>query len=133
MDTYVYGIVRRGAAGRLSAAGVDEQPIRTVESGGLAALVSDAPSVPVKANRRNLMAHSAVLQELVADNCVLPMRFGVVMPSSEAVAAELLDEHADQLGAQLDAFAPYVELEVRALAPEDALLTAVVAERPAIA
>lgn len=133
MDAYVYGILAAGADVRPPAEGVDGAPVELVEDGGLAALVSDAPSVPVKANRRNLMAHSRVLQEVVAHACVLPMRFGVVMPDRDVVREELLRGHGDRLADQLGAFEPYVEVDVRALCPEEALLRAAVDERPAIA
>jgi hypothetical protein len=133
MDAYVYGVLGAGASLRSPAEGIDGGQVELVERGPLAALVSDARAVPVKANRRNLMAHSRVLQAVVADQCVLPMRFGVVMPDRDAVRGELLGAHADRLAAQLEAFRPYIELDVRALCPEDALLRAVVAERPRIA
>jgi hypothetical protein len=133
MDAYVYGVMRAGAGQRPSAEGVDEQPVEVVERGELAALVSDAPRVPVKANRRNLMAHSRVLQSVIADRCVLPMRFGVVMPDRAAVEEELLAGSGERLAAQLSAFEPYVELDVRALCSEEALLRMVVKERPQLA
>src|SRR3954449_5120538 len=150
MDAYVYGVIEAGAAGRRrppgggggppgaagrsgpraggpagwrpSAEGVGDQPVELVERGELAALVSDAPRVPVKANRRNLMAHSRVLQSVIGERCVLPMRFGVVMPDRAAVEEELLAQNAEWLGAQLHVFETYVELDGRALCPEEELL-----------
>ena len=133
MDAYVYGVVAGGGGAAPSADGVDGQRVELVERGALAALVSDAPSVPVKANRRNLTAHAEVLGAVVAERCVLPMQFGVVLPDRDAVGDELLGAHAERLGAQLRAFDPYVELDVRVLCPEDALLRSVVAKRPDIA
>ena len=65
MDTYVYGVVAAGGAKPPSAEGVDGQRVELVEEGATAALVSDAPTVPVKGNRRNLTDHSGVLQEVV--------------------------------------------------------------------
>src|SRR3954471_20721917 len=134
MDAYVYGVIGAGAAGwRPPAEGVDDQPVELVERDGLAALVSEAPRVPVRANRRNLMAHSRVLQSVIGERCVLPMRFGVVMPDRAAVEEELLAQSGDWLAAQLRVFETYVELDVRALCPEEDLLRAVVKERPQLA
>src|SRR3954467_1359969 len=134
MDAYVYGVISAGAAGgRPPGEGIDDQPVELVERGELAALVSDAPRVPVKANRRNLMAHSRVLQSVIGERCVLPMRFGVVMPDRAAVEAELLGQNSDWLAAQLRVFETYIELDVRALCPEDELLRTVVRERPQLA
>ena len=133
MDAYVYGVITAGARWRPSEEGVDDQRVELVERGELAALVSDAPRVPVKASRRNLMAHSRVLQSVIGERCVLPMRFGVVMPDRDAVSEELLGENEDWLISQLRVFETYVELDVRALAREEDLLRSVVTERPQIA
>jgi hypothetical protein len=129
-DRYVYGITRSGAARKLPAAGIEGHSVATVEHGQLAALVSEAPEGPVKANRRNLLAHTEVLQEVVSSVCVLPMQFGVVMPSEAAVAEDLLAAHEDALGEQLAAFDDLVELDLKVTCPEDVLLRKVMSERP---
>src|SRR5436309_4600417 len=134
MDAYVYGVIAAGTTGwRPPGEGVDDQPVELVEHGELAALVSDAPRVPVKAKRRNLMAHSRVLQSVIGERCVLPMRFGVVMPDRAAVTEELLARNEDWLEAQLRVFETYVELNVQAVCLEESLLRAVVKERPHLA
>jgi hypothetical protein len=133
MDAYVYGVTRAGATERSPGEGVDGQAVEVAMHGGLAALVSDAPSVPVKASRRNLMSHSRVLQSVISTTCVLPMRFGVVMPSREAVVGELLEANRELLAEHLRVLDPYVELDVRALVAEHELLQTVVAERADIA
>jgi hypothetical protein len=107
--------------------------VSRVEGGPLAALVSEAPAGLVKANRRNLMAHSAVLQAVIEQTCVLPMRFGVVMPSADAVRDVLLAEHEDRLLVQLDAFEQLVELDLKLLCPEEVLLRRVLKEEPDLA
>jgi hypothetical protein len=132
-ERYVYGITRSGAGRRLPTAGVEGRPVARVKRGPLAALVSEAPEGPVKANRRNLMAHTEVLQKLVESDCVLPMQFGVVMPSREAVEEELLKANEELLLEHLHVLEPYVELDVRGLCAEHELLQAIVAERPDIA
>jgi hypothetical protein len=134
MDAYVYGVIAAGTADwRPPPDGVDDQPVELVERDRLAALVSDASRLPVRANRRNLMAHSRVLQFVIGERCVLPMRFGVVMPDRAAVEEELLAHNGEWLASQLSVFETYVELDVRALCPEEQLLRAVVRERPQLA
>src|SRR4051794_641326 len=132
-ERYVYGIVRSGAARGLSAAGVDGRQVARVEHGPVAALVSEAPDGPVKASRRNLLAHTQVLQQVAAADCVLPMQFGMVMPSEAAVADELLAAREDALVEQLGAFDRAVEVDLKVICPEEKLLRAVVAERPELA
>src|SRR6476619_2382509 len=118
MDAYVYGVIAVGAARwRTPGEGVDEQPVALVAR------------VPVKASRRNLMAHSRVLQSVIGARCVLPMRFGVVMPDRAAVEEELLARGGEWLASQLSAFETYVQLDVQALCSKEELLSAVVRER----
>jgi hypothetical protein len=129
----VYGVMRSRQAPAVSAAGVEGRSVRAIESGRIAALVSDAPPGLVKANRRNLMAHSNVLQEGVGAGCVLPMQFGVVMPDESAVKEELLRAGEQELVAQLEAFDGLVELDLKIVCPEEVLMRTILAERPELA
>src|SRR3954468_24244555 len=131
--TYVYGVTSAATQASLGSGGVEDRPVRKIERGPLAPLGGAGPAGPLRATRRTLMARSEVLQAAVAGGCVLPMRFGVVMPSDEAVSDELLGEREDVLREQLGAPAPYVELELQVLCPEDVLLKAIVGERPDLA
>jgi hypothetical protein len=132
--TYVYGVWRAEASmPPAPPAGIEDRPVFAIECGPLAALASDAPAGPVRASRRNLMAHSGVLQAAVTRACVLPMRFGVVMPDPDGVESDLLRAHEDVLLAQLEAFDTLVEVELKLLCEEEALLRAIVAERDDVA
>jgi hypothetical protein len=79
------------------------------------------------------MAHTAVLQAAVERACVLPMRFGVVLPDTAAVESEFLRPHADALLAQLDAFDALVEVDIKLLCDEEVLLRTIVASRDDVA
>jgi hypothetical protein len=129
----VYGVVGVGTVRAITAAGIEGRAVRAVESAPLAALVSDAPPGLLKQSRRNLMAHSSVLQEAAAEGCVLPMRFGVVMPDEAAVREELLHDNEDELIAQLRAFYDLVELDLRIVCPQEVLVRTILAERPELA
>src|SRR3954453_20628769 len=120
---YVYGVVRAGVRLDLPPEGVAGGAVTRVEQGDLGALVGTVDEGPVKPSRRNVMAHSRVLQEVVAHSAdVLPMRFGVVMPDPGAVRADLLGRHDDVLHAQLDEHAGHVELTATVTSPQDAQL-----------
>src|SRR3954471_2600628 len=128
---YVYGVVRAGERLALPASGVDGRPVGCLRHGALAALVGEAPGDPVRPSRRNVMAHTAVLQDVVAAGAdVLPMQFGVVMPDGDAVRDELLVAHGEALAAQLDALSGRVELDVTVTEPQAALLREVIASDP---
>jgi hypothetical protein len=129
----VYGVMRARRAPALSVAGVEGRPVRAIETGPLAVLVSDAPAGLVNANRRNLIAHRSVLQEAVKTGCVLPMPFGVVMPNETAVREELLRDGAHELFGQLADFDELVELDLSIVCPDEVLMRTVLADRPELA
>ena len=117
---YVYGVVRAGVRLDLPPEGVAGGAVTRVEQGDLGALVGTIDEGPVKPSRRNVMAHSRVLQEVVAHAAdVLPMRFGVVMPNADAVRDELLALHDEVLRAQLHEHAGRVELTVTVTSPQE--------------
>src|SRR5204863_128450 len=62
---------------------------------------------------------------------VLPMRFGILLPDQAAVAAELLEPSRPELETLLERFAGTVELELKALYPDQqAVLAEVVRADP---
>jgi hypothetical protein len=130
-ESYVYG-VRLSGTPLPGAKGVEGRKPRLVEAGELAAIVSDA-TPPVKAGKEALAAHARVLQRALERGAVLPMRFGVVMPDDDAVRDELLDPFADVLADQLRALDGTIELHLRAVYDEPALMREIVEGDPRIA
>ena len=132
---YVYGIVRPAGRVAISSPGVGEggAGVSVVSHGDLGAIVSRFDGAVVKANRRNLTAHSDVLQEALQATTVVPMRFGVVMPSEEAVVEDLLRARQDELGRLLADVEGRVELSVKAFYRGDVALREVLRDDPAIA
>ncbi|MFC9927989.1 GvpL/GvpF family gas vesicle protein [Streptomyces sp. NPDC127190] len=129
MSTYVYGITARShppLSEGMTGVGDPPQPVRTLTTGELAAVVSDAPE-GLRARRRDLLAHQNVLAAAGAAGCVLPMRFGSVAPDDDAVTAVLAEreEHYQERLAALDG---KVEYNVKATHVEDAVLHRVMAE-----
>jgi Gas vesicle synthesis protein GvpL/GvpF len=121
---YVYGIV--DATTRVPArGGIDDAPLALVDSGRVAALVSDVAG-ELRMGRDAMTAHARVLEETHALGTVLPMRFGVVMQDGDAVRSDLLDVHREELTRQLAEFAGKVELKLRAMYEEETLLREVV-------
>ncbi|WP_031081249.1 GvpL/GvpF family gas vesicle protein [Streptomyces sp. NRRL WC-3549] len=124
---YVYAIIPQGTPLPSPALGVGAPPapLRLLDEGPVAAVVSDAPP-QLRARRRDLMAHQELLLRL-ADTCpVLPMRFGVVAPDEETVRGELTGARKSHLAA-LRHLSDGVEINVKALPAQEAL-AAVVAE-----
>ncbi|MFF2198603.1 GvpL/GvpF family gas vesicle protein [Streptomyces sp. NPDC058157] len=123
MAVYVYAVTRREHPCHLdglTGVGSDAPPVRTLESGELRAVVSDVAE-EVRPRRRDVIAHQAVLDRLMADGTPLPLQFGYTAPGDESVR-QVLEERA---GSYLDALAGVqgcAEYNVKAGQEESALL-----------
>jgi hypothetical protein len=129
---YVYGVVRESAA-TPEARGIGEARVERVGYRDVAALTSTVGSLPIRAKRRELMAHSNVLTAAVANGAVLPMRFGTIFERGEDVAARFLEPRYGELGRLLDEFEAVVELRVKASYRTDAVLEEIVRTNPRVA
>jgi gas vesicle protein GvpL/GvpF len=127
---YVYGIVPGDVELNSGVHGVGNPPgeIRLVRSGDLAALVSDVDITKPLGTPDDLQIHAAILDATVADAPVLPSRFGAVLASEEAVAAELLEANHDEFAAALRQLEGRAEYIVRGRYVEQVLLEEVLSE-----
>jgi Gas vesicle synthesis protein GvpL/GvpF len=130
---YVYGVVRARRGSRQRLRGINDEPVRIVAHDGIGALASDVPDGALEAGRDELLAHSRVLEGALEKGVVLPMRFGMVMPGEEAIREELLGAHADELRTQLDEMEGKIEVNVKAIYEEQAILREVLAENAEVA
>lgn len=131
--TYVYGVVRPVESAPADVGGEDAPDVRVVAVGDIGAIVRPAVGEPEAAEKRALTGHVRVLQKAMSWATVLPMRFGVLMPSEEVVREELLRARRDELVRLLDAVEGRVEMSLKALYHDDAVLREIVEENPAIA
>lgn len=132
-SVYLYGVCRRRDAAPSITEGVGGTAVEQVVHRDLAAIVSPIAERHVRAARRELVRHSDVLAAVLEDGQVLPMRFGTVYPSRDAVVAELLEPRHDELLDLLASLETKVELSVKAFYDEQAVLAEVVASTPRIA
>ena len=123
---YVYGVLAAADAASLTTSGVMGAPVRAVQSGDLAALVSDVAGGALAA-AREVRAHWRVLEAASEQTTVLPVRFGTVMEDDDAVREQLLADGAERLNALLQQLNGRVQVTVRGTYDEDALLRSVVA------
>lgn len=124
---YVYGVIPAGAS-PAPGPGIEDAPIAVIPHAGVAALTSDVPGDFLEAGREELLTHSRVLEETMKRSVVLPMRFGVVLPDEETVHERLLDPYGEELEAQLEAMEGKVEITIKGIYDEAAILREVVAE-----
>lgn len=130
---YVYGVVPAAGASPPRGPGIDDASIGVIPHGGVAALISDVPGDFLEAGREELLRHSRVLEETMERSVVLPMRFGVVLPDEETVHQRLLDPYEEDLEAQLQAMEGKVEITLKGIYDEAAILREVIAEDRGIA
>ena len=130
---YVYGVTWADAAREQPAAGVGEANVGIVRCDDLAALTTTVENPRVRARRRDLIAHSEVLRAALERGTVLPLSFGTVLESAEAVVRHFLEPRRDELRRLLRELESRVELSVRAFYREDAILAEIVRENPRIA
>ena len=124
---YVYGIVREADAAPLPAVrGVDGAAVAAVSGSGLAAVVTPLAGDDPRLGRADVLAHSDVVQALVDDRDVLPVRFGTVYPGPDQVRDDLLSANARSLSKSLDGLAGMVELQVKATYVEESLVAELV-------
>lgn len=131
---YVYGVVPGERPLRIAAAGVGggKARVRTIDHGGIAALVSEAPGEPLRA-ARDVRLHWAVLEEAIAGTTVLPVRFGTVMADEAALHEEFLEPQRDHLTELLRELDGTVQLSVKAFyADEERILAQIVRDSPRI-
>jgi len=126
---YVYALVRHDGRPLPAVTGVGGSELRivTVPGSKVAAVVSDADALPERVRRTDLLAHSEVLQALVADRDVVPIRFGSVYPSDDEMCGELLAANAGPLQRLLAAVEAKVEMQVKIGYDEAAVTTEIVA------
>lgn len=95
---YIYAIIACAEPREFKSRGIGERgdQVRTMNHQNIAAVVSDSPVVEYERSRRNMMAHTVVLEEVMAEFDLLPLRFGTVATGADAIERRLLaPRHAE--------------------------------------
>jgi hypothetical protein len=124
---YVYGVVPVSEKLSISTKGVEDGDVGVVEHAGLAALTSRFGGDSLTA-ARDVRAHWRVLEEAFQQTPVLPLRFGTVLESEEAVRIQLLEPNLDYLNELLAAIRGRVQLNLKGSYNEEQLLREIVRE-----
>jgi hypothetical protein len=129
MPLEVIGVVRRGHPPISAGAGGDSLGVRLVESGALAAAVTDLDE-DAELTEEDATRHLDLLIMLLRDGPVLPLAFGTVSPDEDAVRREVLDAAAGDLEERLDGVEGLVEARLEIFFDESSALREVMAEDP---
>lgn len=127
---YLYCIIRSEGEHAFSSRGIGERgdPVHLIRGEGLAAVVSDSPIVEYESSRRNMMAHTRVLEEVMREHALLPVRFGIIAPDEAAIARQLAGAKAEAIRAQLGRIEGKAELGLKAFWYEEVIFAEIVAD-----
>ena len=131
---YLYCIVRCREPRTFETLGMGERGdvVHTINFDGLAVVASDSPEARYDNTRRNMMAHMQVLDEVMADHTVLPIRFDSVAPGPDAVREQLLKARYRELSSLLDGMEGRIELGLKAFWYEDVVFKEIVQQNQTI-
>jgi gas vesicle protein GvpL/GvpF len=127
---YVYGILPGDVEVSPDAQGLRDGDVDLVRHGRIAALVSEIRVGTPIGRPEDLTAHQRLLDEAAVEVPVLPLRFGAVLTSREAVEEELLAANHDQFLAALNEMEGRVEYVLKGRYEERAVLREIMAEIP---
>ncbi len=131
---YLYGIIPCPEVRSFDVQGIHEQgrEVYTIPYRDLAVVVSDSPQKTYDGARRHMLAHTRVLEALMREYSVLPIRFGIVAPDVDTIREQLLARHYPDLRAQLDRLHNRIELGLKVFWAADDMLRRIADETPAI-
>ncbi|MGA9351590.1 MAG: GvpL/GvpF family gas vesicle protein [Anaerolineae bacterium] len=131
---YMYCIIRCPEPRQFTTLGIGERGdvVNTIHFEDLATVVSDSPNIEYESSRRNMMAHTLVLEEVMREFTILPVRFGTVAPSVESIQEKLLKRRFGEFYGLLQEMGGRVELGLKAFWYEDVIFQEIVEENPPI-
>jgi hypothetical protein len=131
---YLYCIVRCREPRTFDTLGMGERGdvVHTINHGELAVVASDSPHPRYDNTRRNMMAHMRVLDEVMSEYTVLPIRFDCVAPNPRMIREQLLTARDKELVSMLDAMEGRIEMGLKAFWYEDIVFQEIVQKNPTI-
>lgn len=124
---YAYGVVRSSDGHRPEGEGLFGSPVEVRQLDDLGVVLSATDRDEIMATRRNMMAHTRVLEHIMASGPVLPFRFGVVVPEEHLEPVLLGRKRSDLLDC-FEALDGRLEMGVRVALNREAVIAALVRE-----
>jgi Gas vesicle synthesis protein GvpL/GvpF len=127
---YVYGVVRGKARVPRDLLGLGGADVTVVRHGDLAGVVSEISPGQALGTREDLLAHEDVVETLAAETATLPLRFGAVVTTPDALIEEMLVPYHDWFMDVLADLSGTREFAVVGVYVEDVLIREVLQEEP---
>jgi Gas vesicle synthesis protein GvpL/GvpF len=114
MMRYIYGIIRSETATTFDVEGLSGaiRPVSLPMAGGLAMVTSPHDNTVLRPTRKNMLAHTRVLETVMKEFDVLPVRFGTVVASDHSGVA-LLENNREQFLSAMETIQGRVELSIK--------------------
>lgn len=134
-EKYIYCIIKKPKFFGVEFCGVGGAPLYLINSGELAAVVSDSPITDYPITRENTMTHQRAIEEVMRVHApILPVSFGTVADNRAVVEKKLLGSKQGELLEALQRVEGRVELNLKAIWLDmPAIFQKVVAANPEIA
>jgi len=110
--TYIYAVIGDPKDRCYGEVGIDGRDVYCIPVGRVAAVVSDVSSEKIRPERSRLSAHQQVLKKLMTETTPLPMAFGIIADSPQAVR-KMLSRNQHAFLVQLHRVAGRVEMGLR--------------------
>lgn len=133
---YLYCIIpcaEERAFPEIAPLGGGDEPVHTINHSGLAAAVSDSLAPSYETTRANMLVHQRVLECVMQEYTLLPVRFGTITDGSSPLTdiERLLERRCQEFDQLLAEMAGKVELGVKVLwRDERAAFEEILAENP---
>jgi len=125
---YVYGLCRMGDGFQPDGQGVLRSEVTGIAIGDLMVIVSEAPETEIMATRRNMLAHTKVLEGAMEHGPVLPFRFGMIVPAA-ALDNQLVQGRERELHQILSDLSGRTEVGIRITLDETSVMQLIVDSR----
>lgn len=109
---YIYAIVDQSAERNYGPIGINEGVVSVISIGQLGAACSDIADRRIRPERKNMAAHNAVVKRIMEDGTILPVSFGTIASSSDAVR-DILKKNKTEFAEQLKRFNGKIEMGLR--------------------
>lgn len=131
---YLYAIIPCSGPRTFASQGIGGRgdAVHTANFRHLAAVVSDSPVIEYDNSRRNMMAHTKVLEEVMQDYALLPIRFGTVAPTPDVVTETLLPRRYDEFAHLLEQMRDRIELGLKVFWQEGIIFAEILDENPGV-
>ncbi len=114
---YIYAIIEadQDISFGLRGIGDRDNEVYTVRHGDVGAVISDSPIAQYPVTRANTMAHQKVMEAVMKQYPMLPVRFGTVAEGMDLIVEKLLKERQEEFRDTLHYMQDKIELGIKAI------------------